>query len=60
MPIILAVLVVVVLFLLVRKLRNAPAASRPARGYPVAPDDDPEFLHELARRMRRRQQGEDS
>jgi hypothetical protein len=65
-PIVLAVLIVVALFLLLRKLRGAPAVSRSTRGgptrrnYPVAPDDDPEFLRELGRRLRRRQQGEDS
>jgi len=63
-PFIAAVLIVVMLFLLIRKLRTMPAgaprATRPVRSIsqsphrrPLAPDDDPEFLRELGRRMRR-------
>jgi hypothetical protein len=64
-----ALLVVVALFVLLWKLRDAPPhAAHPSRPAPrppvprrrparpvrsVAPDDDPEFLRELSRRMRR-------
>jgi hypothetical protein len=64
-----ALLVIVVLFVLLWKLREAPprprgrvGRSRPPRGRStppgrpnrsVGPDDDPEFLRELGRRNRR-------
>jgi hypothetical protein len=62
-PFVFALLVVVALFVLLWKLRDAPSRPpRPGRGpavrprrpvRSVAPDDDPDFLRELGRRMRR-------
>jgi len=64
-----ALLVFAALFVLLWKLREAPPRSVPRSAPPVrrrppapprrparslAPDDDPEFLRELSRRMRRR------
>lgn len=66
MPIVLALVFLAVLFVLVRKLRTAPLGpvdARPVRqarpkrvapSRPVAPDDDPEFLRELGRQLRRK------
>ena len=67
MPFLFALLVIVALFVLLWKLRDAPPhAAHPGRPMPrppapprrrparlIAPDDDPEFLRELSRRMRR-------
>ena len=60
---VLALLVMVAVFVLLWKLRDAPARpTRPGGGASVrprrpvrsvAPDDDPDFLRELGRRMRR-------
>jgi len=64
-PFLFALLVIVALVVLLYKLRDSPARPpghhhsaapprrpmRPVRS--VAPDDDPDFLRELSRRMRR-------
>jgi hypothetical protein len=62
-PVVLLVVAVVVVVVVVRAtavagrgLRAPGPASRPRTAdpvRPVAPDDDPEFLRELARRVRR-------
>lgn len=38
---------------------GAPALGRPQRARQIPPDDDPEFLRELARRIPRRFGGDD-
>jgi hypothetical protein len=66
---VLALLVIVSVFVLLWKLREGPGGGRPPRPggdspvrprprrpiRSVGPDDDPEFLRELSRRMRRDQ-----
>lgn len=65
MPIVIAVLAVVLIFLLLRAAQ-APSPTRPAKQprvrrpqTMVAPDDNPEFLRELDRQARR-QHGEET